>query len=174
MKQAFLVICLITIPFIKIFTQETYIKNRLSFKLGNAQYKSPLSDGTFRTYAIPKLEANYGINKYAELGIYTGFNWESSQSVMPNIYWNYGINANFHILPFFIKQADSRFDLYISGKLGGIRPLGENTYNPYHPLWSDYGIYGGVVFYPLDHIGAFIEYGKGSFTRFRYGISIKL
>jgi hypothetical protein len=80
-------------------------------------------------------------------------------------------------LPFFIKENDFRFDLYISGKYGGMYFNTDDNYY-YHGNESEYGIGGGLSFYFTKHLGLYIEYTYGKYffndnDKLRYGITFK-
>lgn len=161
-----------------------YIKNRWNVKIGYSDYVN----GNRINHKVQKnghwrLEANYGITKYLEIGAYLGFTkfkhyqHSGGTGVMVEEFSpSYGINTNFHILPFLLKADNFRFDLYITGKFGG-------RYFPYHKLHQkEYGIGGGIAFYLWRHTGFFAEYTVGKYdfytpskdnTNIRYGLSFK-
>jgi len=167
--------------------QESYINGRWNLKAGYSRYET----GTFQNGKMLKtgnyrIEGNYGVTNYIELGTYLGFqkieipsiNWTDS-SVIDNSFVNplYGINANLHLFPFIIHQKDFRFDLYVTGKFGGVY---YNTPDNYylHGNMVEYGIGGGASFYIWDHLGLYAEYCYGKYyfrdnKNFRYGLTFK-
>ncbi|QQS50110.1 MAG: hypothetical protein IPM71_10950 [Bacteroidota bacterium] len=134
-----------------------------------------------------RLSSNYRINRYIDAGLYIGYSfyqtyiphdfdslgnartisYENSHSLM------YGLNSNIHILPFFIQKEKSRIDVYASLQYGGIHLFepegGINTKKDY----AEYGIYGGLAFYPFRHLGFYAEYGYAKYANLRYGLSLK-
>jgi hypothetical protein len=121
-----------------------------------------------------RVEANYGVSRQIETGIYTGFSYYQSLSA----YWSYGINANYHLLPFIIDSDNFRFDLYFAGKFGGWKSYStfSSSYRSPHKL--EYGFGPGVSFYLWKHLGIFTEYCYGKYyfkenNNFRYGMTLK-
>jgi len=176
-----IVILIFITGFISLYAtaQESYINKRLNFKMGYARYpEASLGENTSNF----RIGANYGFTDYIEAGIYVGYGIHNNYyRVTPGegtMMFNsntlfYGINGNFHILPYFIKKPNFRFDVYASGKLGAY-----NSFAPENSILSngmalDYGIYGGVSFYPWKHLGLYAEYGYGNKTNLRYGITLK-
>lgn len=160
------------------FAQTNSVSGRFSTKLGFAMSNS----GVFnRNQSNFRAEVNYGFARVFEVGAYTGhgfyirINKEPGGSVESFGYsaLNYGVNANFHILPLLIKEKALRFDLYLSGKVGGINPIGEYNFPVPEKFHPDYGIYGGVAYYFGSHFGLYGEFGYGNYTRVRYGLAIK-
>jgi hypothetical protein len=109
-------------------TKATGIKDRWNIK---ASYSFPLSPiAKYDPYKVKKynLELNYGFLDNVEDGIYGGYsNIHLFERVSPNGTrgytrngFFYGVNSNFHLLPDVIKKDDLRFDLYVTGKLGGV------------------------------------------------------
>ncbi len=131
-----------------------------------------------------RAEINYGFARVFEVGAYAGHGFyillqieqgETGGAVVESGYsaLNYGVNANFHILPLLIKEKAPRFDLYLSGKVGGIKSLGEYSFPVPDKFHSDYGIYGGAAYFIGKHFGLYGEFGYGNYTRARYGLVIK-
>ena len=128
-----------------------------------------------------KVEANYGINKFIELGIFTGFQhyewlhyeWldedflydELNESFAPL----FGVNANFHILPFLVPAKECRWDLYLTAKYGGCYlphkelDMPEFEYSKYR---HEYGLGLGAGYYFKNIIGIFAEGALGQFFYF--------
>jgi len=153
------------------FGQQTYIKDRLNLKITNARYHSGWllkenSEKKIRTGKY-RIEGNYGFFNSIEVGMYLGFyvftNYEivgtelfaAKKYIIPN----YGINANWHIFPYFIKNDDFRFDLYVTTKIGGeyYTIPGPSTFLDRH--FTEISLGSGFAFYLTKHIGLFAECG---------------
>jgi TonB dependent receptor/CarboxypepD_reg-like domain/TonB-dependent Receptor Plug Domain len=148
------------------------IKDRWNFKVS---YSFVLTGNTgmdpFR-HKRYNVEINYGFLDYIEAGIYGGyssvklFEYTSSSSgryITTDAYL-YGLNCNFHLLPFLIKKDDPRLDLYINGKIGGI------TIKQYKSF-EEHSIGGGTTVYLSKHLGIFGEYNYGMFLKKHSGNS---
>jgi hypothetical protein len=186
---------LLALSAIKLSAQKTTAKDKLNFKLGYSKYSvtdfifystSHANDGAYlNKVGNIRFSSNYRINKFIDGGVYIGYSLykteiigydsldhpmsyslEKCNSVM------YGLNSNIHILPFLIKKERSRIDVYGSLQYGGIHLFepegGVNKKN-----YSEYGIYGGLAFYPLRHLGLYAEYGYAKYANLRYGLSLK-
>jgi len=68
----------------------------------------------------------------------------------------YGVNCNFHLLPYVMKKDDLRFDLYVTGKLGGVTIKSTKSY-------EEHCLGGGAAIYLFEHLGVFCEYTYGKF-----------
>lgn len=161
-------------------SQESYIKNRLAFKLGYANYQTNTSSesaGTWKynTTGNYQFEVDYGVLNFIESGIYVGYS-----SWFGNSLYTYGGNINVHILPFIIQAKDFRFDAYLTGKVGGsthrfeFLTISNNTHNN----MLEYGVGMGGAFYLFKHFGVFAEYSLGKYffidnKKFRVGLSFK-
>ncbi len=168
---------------------QSYIKKRLNFKLAYSYYAYKVRDGFEGKPGIRSfcLETNYGISNHFEMGGYLGYGKDLPDNKLfnptgINQYSHralYGINCNYHFLPYLVKNSDFRFDLYISGKLGGIYgKYMTMTYSVVSKHYIDYGIFGGCSFYLWKHIGTYIEYGYDKYRhcnkmKLRYGLTIK-
>jgi hypothetical protein len=77
-------------------------------------------------------ECNYGVLNWLELGGYIGYiryynsyhNQKRYAKGNTNAFWPafapaFGINANVHLLPFWVKNKDNRWELYVTAKYGG-------------------------------------------------------
>ena len=177
---------------INAYCQESYINDRWNIKAGYARYKTGrMSDGKEKTTGNYRIEANYGILKYIETGVYLGCsNFEignynqADSSITINNYFTpfYGVNLNFHLLPFIVRRNNFRFDLYLTSKLGGVYfSVPENS--TLHGHNTEYAIGVGLCFFIWDHIGLYTEYCLGNFIfedsfsndhmKFRYGLTFK-
>jgi len=109
-------------------------------------------------------ELNYGFLDNIEAGIYGGyssiklFEFTSANSgrFTTTDAYLYGLNCNFHLLPYLIKKDDPRLDLYITGKLGGITIKQLKTF-------EEHCIGGGAAVYLSKHLGIFGEYNYAKF-----------
>jgi hypothetical protein len=117
-------------------SQTLSVKGRWNVKAGYSMYKlttstprliefdwTKSSDIYKRKWNV-RVEANYGVLKWLEIGAYAGLMgyeytpWTSldyRNAVAPT----FGINANVHILPFFVKNQNCKWDFYIPLKYGG-------------------------------------------------------
>lgn len=130
-------------------------------------------------------EVNYGVLNFLEVGLYGGngrIKTEEITSIENDFSYSgigranalfYGLNANIHLLPFIIKAEKFRFDIYLSGKMGGLYYLTEQNIYPAPGHVFDYGIYVGSAFYLGQHWGIFGEYGLGNHAKYRVGLSFK-
>lgn len=171
------------------FSQKSYIKDRWNMKASYSRYTTGSKiNNKAETTGHYRIEGNYGLFNFIETGLYVGYSGYyvfSSKSLQRESYSTpfYGINLNFHLLPFLVSQADFRFDLYATTKYGGrYIPTPSNYY--YHGHYPEYGIGAGLAFYLWKHAGVFAEYSYGKFhfgegnfikdnTKLRYGLSFK-
>jgi len=179
---------------LSVFSQDSYIKNRWNFKLAGSM--GPLYNMSHKKAPQFRVEANYGLLKNLEVGGYAGLSpyWSYKRSSIDPItgyplYTSkkaiapfYGVNANFHLLPFLIKKDNFRFDLYLAAKGGGYYISGNNS-QWYKGLQWQVFLGGGLAFYPWKHLGIYSEYGyetkhyptsKDKFTSvIRFGLTFK-
>jgi hypothetical protein len=151
-------------------SQNNLIKGRYNFKLGYASYPEEEPNG----HRIPnyRLQADYGLLKYLEVGIYSGYSRFTCYNLIGGSDYNhhantlfYGVNLNFNPLTFIIKANDFRFDLYLTAKYGGhYKFIPENYSLPRH--MAEYSVGVGAAFYVWKHIGLFAEYNYGYFDYF--------
>lgn len=173
------------------FGQDSYIRNRLNFKAGYSRYTTGSYSGgnsqrKANTVGNYRLEANYGISNLIEAGVFFGFstfesrklNWADTTMLRNDSFTPfYGINCNLHLLPLLIKKDDFRFDLYLTGKLGGVFFTSPSGYSP-HGYSTEYGLGAGVSYYLGKHLGLYAEYCYGKYyfkdsSKLRYGLTIK-
>lgn len=140
------------------------IKDRWNIK---AEYSIPIGPGAKFDYDKVKgykLQLNYGFLDNVEAGIYGGYsNIHLSERISPNgtrgytrSGFFYGVNCNYHLLPYLIKKNDLRFDLYVTGKLGGVTIKSTKSY-------EEHCLGGGAAIYLFEHLGIFGEYTFGKF-----------
>lgn len=180
------------------FGQASYIKNRWTIKTGFARNNSGITgvpEGVFAGNL--RAECSYGISNFIEAGAYLGYSiidvytnmifnssgFRTSASVEGYSMPSYGIGVNFQVLPLFIKKDDFRFDYYITARYGGNYITSPKDYY-WHGAYSEYGIGNGFAFYPLPHVGIYIEYSFGKYhlnkeiepkenSKLRYGLIFK-
>jgi hypothetical protein len=163
--------------------QNSYIKDRINAKVSFSKY---LWMGPFpimnKYTPCFEVEGNYGLLNFLEVGAYLGYSQYQKVIVVENsdtrriIYSHlpfYGINANFHLLPFIVKKDNFWIDLYLSSKVGGYYFWNGANNSSARKNNLDYGIYGGLAAYPGKHWGLFLEYGYGNNTNWRTGLSFK-
>jgi hypothetical protein len=187
LKKTFPLLLLFSLYSLIIFGQDSYIRNRWNFKTGYSQY---ITNRSINNKSIIvgnlRLEANYGITNFIEAGIYIGYsriesskiNWADTTIMLNKCFTPfYGINCNLHLLPLLVKKDNFRFDLYVSGKLGGLYFVSPLGYYP-HGHSAEYGIGGGLSFYLGKHWGFYSEYCFGKYffkdnSNLRYGLTFK-
>ena len=170
--------------------QESYLKNRWNIKasyapypIGGLMFTGSSPKGKVMTTADFRLESNYGVLNFLEVGTYIGYARYKMLFFIPQgqpdeygslngyskdgNFLSYGVNANLHIFPFFIKQPNFRFDLYLTAKYGGRSSLtsdiknamNSNTYKYSH----EWGVGLGFAFYMFKNVGIFAEYSIGKY-----------
>ncbi|MBE3087042.1 MAG: carboxypeptidase-like regulatory domain-containing protein [Bacteroidetes bacterium] len=140
------------------------IKDRWNIKAGYSFSLGP--SAKYDPYKIKKynLELNYGFLDNVEAGIYGGYSTiHLFERISPNGTrgytkggFFYGVNCNYHLLPYVMKKDDLRFDLYITGKLGGVTIESTRSY-------EEHCLGGGATIYLFKHLGFFGEYTYGKF-----------
>lgn len=141
--------------------QTLSVKDRWNVKAGYSLYKLPNATARLIEFDNTKsnlrykrkwnvrVEANYGVLKWLETGIYIGlmgyeycpkpygFRPNYPDAVAPT----FGINANIHILPFFVKNTNCKWDFYIPLKYGGnyISKYSKDINNKYAIVFSAIG-----------------------------------
>jgi hypothetical protein len=189
-KRCMLVLVIIAIASIG-YAQQYSIKERWNVKTGYGFYPNLGTITFFQgniSHVIP-IEINYGLFKFMEIGLYSGYtniytvsylkidedNIDGKTAKADVLF--YGINANFHVLPFIVKKENFWLDLYLSGKFGGLYTFTEEWGHHSIPARGnrmDYGIYGGLAIYLGKHVGFFGEYGLlSNYSKGRAGISLK-
>jgi len=146
--------------------QHLSVKDRWNIKLGYTLYKTFISapklfyfksddwGDTYKRKSNVRLELNYGILKWLEVGGYIGFMnyeyltleiWEANEDYHPNypdaFALTFGISANIQILPLFKKKPNCKWDFYIPVRYGGCYMSkwgGKYLANwSYLPLWDN-------------------------------------
>lgn len=199
MNTKLLLICfLCSICVTSVSAQNSFIIGRWNGKFGINWL--PKADESSAIRPAVRFEANYGITRYIEAGLYAGAAFPHGMiyeftdnsisgygtfTVMPT----YGINVNFHPLPLLIKKDDFRFDLYIAAKFGGHYCSIAEGNVPTHGNMVEYGLGLGFSFYIFQQLGLFAEYSYGQYdyfdevkfsfrnpvppTALRYGLTMK-
>ncbi|MDD4673404.1 MAG: outer membrane beta-barrel protein [Bacteroidales bacterium] len=166
---------------INTFAQVNTVPKRINAKLGFSLSDPEDTDNNLPNFRV---EVNYKVVPFLEVGVYGGFGFYQaiqreivgsgiSATISGYAASNYGLNANFHILPLVVKERKLRFDLYVSGKLGTINPEKTDASPLPDKFLSDYGVYAGAAYYLTRHFGVYGEFGYGSYTTIRYGLSFK-
>jgi len=192
------------------------VKNRWTIKASYSRYKTAYDESVFayvgdkfwslQNYKMSnfKVETNYGINKFIETGVYIGFQryeWGGDATLIAegdsttlSIYGIradfaplFGVNLNFHILPFLVPSEKCRWDLYLTAKYGGCylpHREWDVSYNTDSKYRHEYGLGIGAGYYFKNIIGLFAESSVGQFSyfpryaesnfRFRIGIAAKI
>ena len=172
------------------------VKNRWTIKTSISSYKTAFVSNASvvvgdnfiffqnRRMVNFKLEANYGVNRFIEIGIFTGFQhyeWledYSSEDLNKGFAPLFGVNANFQILPFFVKSKNCHWDLYLTAKYGGCYLPHNEIDQPdflHGKYRHEYGLGLGIGYYFKNIIGFFAEGSVGQyflFHRFERGIVI--
>lgn len=186
MKKIILIFSILSIITAGSLSAQTYsIKDRRNFKLGYSAFKEKQPHHSY----MPSLrfESNYGINRFIEAGAYigiAGFNNSLYDDFDIRFMTHYGINANFHVLPFFLNKDDFRFELYVTTKIGGNYCNTDVVHFRHKKNLIEYGIGIGSIFYISKKFGFFAEYCYGNFdytdyhfaispTKLRYGLTMK-
>jgi hypothetical protein len=180
---------------IKIFNPKYSIKDRWNIKASYSLYNTiHNSIGFFHSEKSNiRLELNYGFNTCLEAGIYGGIQLFPSFKQQSDEYFKsvtgiapaFGVQINFHLLPLFVQNPDSHWELYLTAKYGGMiftYPestilTSDGTYNI--PKQSDYeheycmGVGGGVYFWKV--FGLYAEFSLGQFySRPTYDNKVKI
>jgi hypothetical protein len=140
------------------------IKDRWNIKVEYSIPIGPRAKYDYDKVKTYKLQLNYGFLDNVEAGIYGGYsNIHLFERVSPHGIrgyrrsgYFYGVNCNYHLLPYLIKKDDLRFDLYVTGKLGGVTIKSTKSY-------EEHCLGGGAAIYLFEHLGFFGEYTFGKF-----------
>jgi len=125
-------------------SQDFSVKNRWNIKLGYSLHKTfiyaqkpfTIRDDDwgemFKRKSNVRLELNYGVLKWLEVGGYIGFMnyewvteeiWWANNDYYPNypdaFAPTFGVSANIQILPLFVKKSNCKWDFYIPVRYGG-------------------------------------------------------
>ncbi len=192
MKRIVLVV-LTVIALVKIgHSQNTYLNERLSLKLGHSQTPKFTDWGNDIKMGNIRFETNYVFLNFIESGLYLGYSsfrnieQPSSTSQTSTFFSSYqsnalfyGLNTNIHLLPFFIANEKIRLDFYIGAKMGLIS-INAPENSLFHGTNFDYGLLGGANYFITQKWGVYVEYGINKKTNFketepclRYGIVIE-
>ena len=202
-----IILILLLIFSLSVTGQTLSVKGRWNIKAGYSLYKTH----NFGFYQLPELpgipddvvylrrsnvriELNYGILKWLEVGGYFGL---MSYKVVPMkevykgnldaeitaIVPTFGVNANIQILPFFVKNQKCKWDFYIPIRYGGfyLTKWGTEDYGIWtteldtwdevkggipknHPYRSEYGAGLGGAVYIKNIVGFYVEVLGGQFS----------
>jgi len=179
MKKLFLFLLLSICSLTILPAQDSSIKNRWNIKAGYSPNFSGLAvrNGIIRTmYGNYRIEANYGVTKFLETGIYLGYSrFTSFRNPISSPEFEYknlntpyfGLSWNFHLLPFFVKKPDFPIDLYLLGRYGGAYYTSPEDYIPSRGLHFECSHGVGLSGYFNKHVGLFVE---GSFNQLHYSL----
>lgn len=186
MKKYNALLILLFISFQILDAQNSYIKDRWNIKAGYASYPGfyKSDSGIKESYGNYRLEANYGLLEFMEIGGYLGYSRVTSFLPVagPLYYENqntpfFGFNLNFHPLTFLIRKPDFRLDLYLLGRYGGVYYSSPEGYSPGKGLLFQYQHGVGLSYYLSKHFGIFGEYSFGILAKasgnLRCGLSVK-
>jgi hypothetical protein len=184
------------------YAQNYSIKNRWNAKLSISYNRTNFYNHPFMHWDnVPyhpiqakmnfRAECNYGILNWLEVGGYFGgmqhFDEDISSDKMYVFAPTFGVNANVHLLPFWVKNKKCRWELYLTAKYGGAYLInhhefivsgvsvssgssGVDEYSELHCLPHRYrdifgaGIGGGVYFWNL--FGLYAEVMGGQYAYF--------
>ncbi|MFA5648938.1 MAG: hypothetical protein WC951_11595 [Bacteroidales bacterium] len=175
------------------YSQNTYLNERMSLKLGHSNTPRFWDFSDDITVGNIRLETNYVFFNVIESGLYVGYsNFKNIEGPLspsrPTTFSSpyksdalfYGLNTNFHILPFVIREGRVRIDLYVGAKLGMISMIAPAN-SLYNGTVFDYGLLGGVNYFIAKNWGIYVEYGVSKRVYYsdtepclRYGIIVKL
>ena len=167
---------------VKILNSKHSIKNRWNIKASYSLYNTT-GDVLQAEKSNIRLELNYGFNSCLEAGIYGGTQLFPSYKIIDEIFESrtdiaptFGVQVNFHLLPLFVQNPNSPWELYLTAKYGGMvfTYEGGNTttwdgtpiyWNPKTQYKHEYcmGIGGGVYFWKV--FGLYAEISLGEFNR---------
>lgn len=164
-----------------------YLKGRWNIKAGYADYPGwPFERlGSRMSMGDIKVEANYGLLNFLEIGGYLGvgkiYIWNGKNP--PEMVFRkinlpeFGLSVNLQLLPLIIKSADFRFDLYLLGRYGGAWNSAPEGFAPAGGLKFQYQHGAGLAFYLSKHVGIFSEYSFEAMdikhSNLRYGLIVK-
>jgi hypothetical protein len=186
MKKQSLILIVFIFSCLTLDAGDYYIKNRWTVKASTASYPGLLvtNHGQKLSYGNYRVEANYGLLNFLEIGGYLGYSRLTSYLPVtgPFISENqntpfFGVNLNLQLLSFIVKRPDFRFDLYLLGRYGGVYYSSPENYYPYKGFLFQYHHGVGLAFYVRKHIGIFGEYSVGILAKssgnLRYGLCVK-
>lgn len=172
--------------------QSDYIKGRWSVQAGHSKYKDFGKKLYGKTLGMSdyRLAVNYGITTHLEMGIYGGIAQTANLAPLDSNFTgflvynsspSFGIQAQYHLLPYWIKSNDFRFDLYVKGSFG-FRKTKHRLSAENNGIFPEYAAGIGAAFYVLKNVGIYGDYTYGKFntvrnslqrSALRYGIVVK-
>ncbi len=170
LKQ-FLLLLIFSVYVFSALGQQSPIKNRYNFKISSSWYHTGMRIGSntkkTRTEKF-RAEVNYGFFNIIEAGAYIGFfpstiyKQGNGSNLIPErktLIPNYGVQANFHILPLLIKNTNFPLDFYLSAKFGGeVFPYkSAHVKNKTH-IFQMHGV-AGIDFRFVKNFGLYTECG---------------
>ncbi|MBN2648852.1 MAG: outer membrane beta-barrel protein [Prolixibacteraceae bacterium] len=162
---------------IKTSAQNTPEK-RWNVAVGYSSFHKTIHDGAYEFESFfPRLgiTTTYQINELFHIGLGLGYSpkyiiVEPEQTYKNDLsLFAWWLNTKFQLLPMLINNANSPFNLYLSGKAGRYYTHGQ-TSNSTSKNWH-YGAYAGASFYFLKNFGIYGEIGYGNESIFESGLN---
>ncbi|MDR1544883.1 MAG: hypothetical protein LBS50_10890 [Prevotellaceae bacterium] len=153
MKRKIITLIALSFVFVNVFSQKSTtlsIKGRWNINAGYSSYKVITTRDNILKEMLDidnsemfdrkpnvRIEANYGVLKWLEVGVYAGFSVyqypmhledllirEENDDMEPYKYKNaffptFGVNANIQLLPLWVKNPKCKWDFYIPIRYGG-------------------------------------------------------
>lgn len=123
--------------------------------------------GGFASFSLIKVITNYQV---LDDGVHLSISNSISGAEI------FGLNANFHVLPLLMETKNLRYDVYVTGKLGGFYVNKQNNWDYPNGIIPEFSIGTGFSVNFTKHFGVFGEYNYGKFARFNhrweYGIEV--
>lgn len=184
MKKFIFILIATLLSFGSILAQSNNNENELTAKISYAKYPGPMFTvyGKQRTYNNYRLEVNYDVLKFFEIGCHLGYSKtivtiDADQN--PFLFvdtWFFGLNINIQLLPI-ISNKDLPVGLYVFGRYGGFwLPSPEGSY-PNRGVHKEirHGI--GLETYLVSNFGLFSEFSIEKISSydgtFRFGVCYK-
>lgn len=158
-----------------LLSQDKNQERQIILQLGLSDFGSFLDYQTIR--GIYNINLHYRFSNYFGAGAQFGYgqfqqnNYLTGENVFVGHIYRYSASGRFHLTPFFAKNEYSRFDLYISGIIGGQSSMLNELYSypgTYNSI--DYGAYFGAKYNPIKQVGIYCEAGLGKHSYSQFGI----
>jgi hypothetical protein len=132
-----------------------------------------------------RLEANYRLLKFMEIGGYAGYSRYSGRIDKNNFILSYdntpfiGLNINVQLLPLVVGNPDSRVELYLLGRYGGAYYSSNvpGYSSAYSGVFIDYSHGAGFGWFFTRHLGLFTEFSFAGldvkYGNLRGGVSVR-
>lgn len=169
-----------------LFSQTSHINDRFTIKIQYSRYPEYVKYPEDKKTGNIKLNANYGVLNHIEIGGYISYcKFNAHPDPRKQLHTHHrtgqkfshapglGININYQLLPYLIIAEDFRFDIYLSGNIGGFYRFSPIDYLPTNAFIWDYNVGVGFTVYLWKHVGLFVEYGYGNYANLCYGVNYK-